>query len=82
MNGDEDGIDTLFLFLISILGWSTERSLCKFNVKNGFKILIDTLYSTINFVNERKLRLLGKYQVKIVLNADEVVYALSSVIGR
>lgn len=42
----------------------------------------DAYYYIIIFVDGNKLRLLGKYQVKIIVNAAELFYSFNNVIDR
>lgn len=84
MNGNDDEINTTFLFLIRILDdYLTEGNLCKLNVYYTFKILYtDAYYYVIISVNWNKWKLLDKCKVKIILNAAKLLYAHSNIIER
>lgn len=62
MNGNDDEINTTFLFFIRILDdYLTEGNLCKLNVYYTFKILYtDAYYYAIISVNWNKWKLLDK----------------------
>ena len=84
MNGDDDEINTTFLFLIRILdNYLTEGNLCKLNVYYAFKILYTDAYYYITVsVNWNKLSLLDKCKVKIILSAAKLLFAHSNIIER
>lgn len=46
------------------------------------RFYIDACYYIIIFVNRNMLKFLGKYQAKIILNAVELFYVFSLIIGR